>query len=631
MAPLKAAMIPVIMARYRTYHVDHVSQYMIEADGCLEADGGLDAGGSLGDDGRDAGRHDCRVTAARRPRSLAPDLLIRSRSSRVRVRRARTVLLAIMLGLLSIVAGPAAPASAHAALVGTSPAADSVVQQAPTQVVLTFTEVVNPVAGKVRVIAPDGTRIDRDDARSSGLQLIIPLEPVDAVGTYLVTYRVISADSHPIGGAFAFSYKSPSPGGPPSAAGGGAEASTAILAALPVVRWIGYVGLLLLVGAVLVLALLWPQRLSRSGPIRVIWLGAGMVALATVLELVLQVPYVAGGGLGNITGSDVREVLASQYGAAHLIRLGVLGAALVLVRPIVQAKGWGADRVLLAVLGTIGVATWSVSGHPSASPVPTVTVVSDMIHIASMSVWLGGLVMLAVFLLPRANATELGAIVPVWSRWATYAVGALVLTGTAQALIEIGTPSALFSTTYGLLIVAKVAVVAVVLLVAALSHRMVGAVADEADHSARRLRRIVIIEAAVAAAILGITSVLVQITPARTSAGAANYATVQTAVMQHSRFTLTVDLTPATVGANQVHMYAATPDGQPATILQWTVKASLLERGIEPIEATVLKISPEHATGQVVLPAAGTWKFTFELLITEDTNGIVTADFIVKN
>ena len=145
--------------------------------------------------------------------------------------------------------------------------------------------------------------------------------------------------------------------------------------------------------------------------------------------------------------------------------------------------------------------------------------------------------MLVVFLLPRANATELGAIVPVWSRWATYAVGALVLTGTAQALIEIGTPTALFTTTYGWLIVVKVAIVAVVLLVAAFSHRMVGAVADEADGSARRLRRVVIIEAAIAAVILGVTSVLVQVTPARTSSGAANYATVQTAVMQNPRFT----------------------------------------------------------------------------------------------
>jgi copper transport protein len=541
------------------------------------------------------------------------------------------VLIAVMLGLVGVVVGPAAPASAHAALVGSSPAADSIVQEAPTQVVLTFTETVNPVQGKIRVIAPDGTRIDRNEARSSGLQLIIPIQPSEKVGTYLVTFRVISADSHPIGSAFSYSYKQVSPGGPPSANGTDAQASPFVLAAMPVARWTGYLGLLLLVGSVLVLALLWPQRLSRGEPTRVIWIGAGLVALGTILELALQVPYVAGGGLSNVTGDEVREVLASQYGAAHLVRLGALAAALVLVRPIVQGKGWGADRVLLAVLGTIGVATWSVSGHPSASPLPTLTVVSDMIHIASMSVWLGGLIMLAVFLLPRANATELGAIVPVWSRWATYAVGALVLTGVAQALIEVNPLSALFNTAYGWVVVAKVAVVGLVLLVAAVSHRMVGAVADKADGSPRRLRRSVIAEAGLAVVILGVTSVLVQLTPARTSAETAgSYSTVETEIMRHERFILTADLTPATVGLNQLHLYATTPDGQPATILKWTVKASLPDQGIEPIEASVLKISPDHATAQVGLPTGGSWKFTFELLLTADTNGIVTTNFTVK-
>lgn len=568
-------------------------------------------------------RHDCRVTD-RRPRHPS--------GPAARILRPRTTLMAIVLGLLGVVVGPAAPASAHAAFVGSSPAADSVLQEPPTQVVLTFTEVVNPIAGKVRVIAPDGTRIDRDDARSSGLQLIIPLQPVEAVGTYLVTFRVISADSHPVGGSFPFSYKQKSPGGPPSAAGAGAEASPIVLSALPLVRWIGYVGLLLLIGAVLVLSLFWPERLSRAGPTRVIWLGAGLVGVATILELVLQVPYVAGGGLGNVTGADVREVLASQYGAAHLVRLGVLGASLILLRPIIQGKGWGADRVLLAVLGTIGVATWSISGHPSASPIPTVSVVADMIHLASMSVWVGGLVLLAVFLLPRASAAELGAIIPVWSRWAAYAVGALVLTGIAQALIEIGTLNALFTTTYGWMLVAKVALVGVVLLISAFSHRLVDAIAARTDGTAGRLRRIVIMEAAGAAVVLGVTSVLVQVTPARTASDtAANLATVQTAVMQHQRFILTVDLTPATKGNNQVHMYATTPDGQPATILEWTVRASLPDQGIEPISAAVLIISPDHATAQIGLPTAGTWRFTFELLLTQDTNGIVTTDFTVRN
>jgi copper transport protein len=384
------------------------------------------------------------------------------------------VLIGLLIGLIGGLAGPATPASAHAALVSTSPQANTIIAAAPMQVVLTFSEAVNPVEGKLKVIAPDGSRADRGEVKTSGGDVIIPLLPsASARGTYLVTYRVISADSHPIGGAFSYSVIERSANGAPTDAGANVQASRFVLAALPVARWTGYIGLLLLVGSVLMLALLWPSRLDRADPTRVIWIGAGLIALATVLELALQVPYVAGGGLGDVRGSDLREVLASQYGAAHLVRLGVLGAALVLVRPVAKGRGWGADRVLLAVLGTIGVATWSISGHPSASPVPMVTVVSDMLHISSMALWVGGLAMLILFLLPRANGVELGAIVPVWSRWATYAVSVLVLTGSAQALIEVGSVKALFSTTYGWMVVAKVALVGLVLGVASLSRRMV--------------------------------------------------------------------------------------------------------------------------------------------------------------
>jgi copper transport protein len=537
---------------------------------------------------------------------------------------------AVLLGLLAVLAGPAAPASAHAALAESSPAPDSLLQEAPTQVVLTFTETVNPVAGKIRVIAPDGSRVDRDEVRVSGQQVIIPLQSVTAAGTYLVSYRVVSADSHPVGGAFSFSYKEVSPGGPPSGEIA-PQASGFVLTALPIARWLGYLGLLLLVGSVLVLTLLWPRRLSRERAVRVVWLGAGLVALATVLELALDIPYVAGGGLGDITGSDVREVLSSQYGAAHLVRLGVLVAALVLLRPVLAGRGWGGDKVLLAVLGVIGVATWSISGHPSASPVPTVTVAADMIHLAAMSVWLGGLVMLAAFLLRQANATELGAIVPVWSRWAGWAVSALLITGVAQALIEVGSFSALVDTSYGALVLTKVGLAAVVLGVAAVSRRLVAVIADGAEGSAARLRMLVVIETAIAVVVLGVTSVLVQLTPARSQTPTSTQPALQTAVLTSDRFVLTVDLTPATVGQNELHMYAATPDGRPLTVVEWTVKASNEAAGIEALDAAVVRFSPDHAAGQVGLPAAGTWRFVFTLRLDETTNGIVATDFTVRS
>jgi len=537
-------------------------------------------------------------------------------------------LLAMLIGALVGGFGLATPASAHAILVSSTPAQGTIVLTAPTQVVLTFTEGVTLVTGQVRVVAPDNTRADAGSPTTSGDKVIIPMKPGGKHGTYLVSFRVISADSHPVGGAFTYSVVSTST--PPAQDSTSITTSPTVSALFPIVRWVGYVGLVLMVGATLVLALLWPQRLSNAGPARAIWVGAGLIAVATVGEIAVQVPNVAG-GFGAAGVADLREVLSSEYGAAHLIRLGVLAASLFLLRPIIKGKGWGADRVLLAVLGAIGIATWSVSGHPYASPEPTITVVADMIHIASMSVWLGGLLMLAVFLLPRANATELGAIVPVWSRWAAYAVGALLVTGVVQALIEISSVPDLFTTSYGQLVLVKIALLGGVLLIASFSRRLVGPIVEKSDGAARKLRSLVAAESVGAVVIIAVASILVQTTPARSVANSAAIPTVQSAVLAapSKLFTLTVDDTPAQVGANEVHMYVTTPDGQPASVKEWTVSASLPSQGIEPISIPVLALTPDHGIGQVMLPAAGVWTFKFTLRTTDIDEDTVITNFTV--
>jgi copper transport protein len=543
-------------------------------------------------------------------------------------RRRWAALLAVLIGVLVGGFGLATPASAHAILVSSTPSQGTIVLNPPTEVVLTFTEGVTLVTGQVRVVAPDNTRADTGSPSTSDDKVIIPMKPGGKHGTYLVSFRVISADSHPVAGAFTYSVVSTST--PPVQDTTSVTTSPVVSALFPIVRGIGYVGLVLMVGATLVLALLWPQRLSNAGPVRAIWVGAALIAVTTVGELAVQIPNVAG-GFGEAGAADVRQVLSSQYGAAHLIRLGVLAASLFLLRPIIKGKGWGADRVLLAVLGAIGIATWSVSGHPYASSIPTVTVVSDMIHIASMSVWLGGLLMLAVFLLPRANVTELGAIVPVWSRWAAYAVGALLITGVVQALVEIDSVPDLFTTSYGQLVLVKVVLLGGVLLIANFSRRLVGPIVERSGGAAGRLRSLVAAESVGAVVIIAVASVLVQTTPARSVAGSGAAPTVQSAVLAapSKLFTLTVDDTPAKVGANEVHMYVTTPDGQPANVEEWTVSASLPSQGIEPISIAVLALTPDHGIGQVTLPEAGVWTFKFTLRTTDIDEDTVTTNFTV--
>ena len=164
-------------------------------------------------------------------------------------------LLCLTLALLVL---PAAPAQAHAVLVSSSPVPDSVLSAAPSEVVLTFSEPVSRIPDKVRVIAPDGSRADRGEPVFENTLVRIPVDPGAPRGTYLVSYRVISADSHPVAGGYTYSVVVPS--APPVDDGADGRVNPVVDGALSVAKYVGYAGLLLLTGAALVLARLWPGR-----------------------------------------------------------------------------------------------------------------------------------------------------------------------------------------------------------------------------------------------------------------------------------------------------------------------------------------------------------------------------------
>ena len=181
--------------------------------------------------------------------------------------RALLALAGVLLGLLVAVVSPAGPASAHAALLETQPQAGTVLAQSPGEVVLTFSEQVRIVAGRIHVIGPDGKVADAGKPSVTNTKLRIPLKPVSDRGTYLVSYRVISADSHPIAGGFSYSVGAPSSTAPQPGTEG-TRTDPAVSTLLAVVRYLGYAGLVLIVGPGLFLAVLWPRRLGRRGPAR---------------------------------------------------------------------------------------------------------------------------------------------------------------------------------------------------------------------------------------------------------------------------------------------------------------------------------------------------------------------------
>jgi len=541
-------------------------------------------------------------------------------------------LLAAVVAVLAVLL-PASPASAHASLLSTDPAAGAILDEAPSEVTLTFTEPVGTSLGKVTVVDPDGKPVHRGGlVKRTGSEVGVKLKDGLGKGTYLVSYRVISADGHPISGGFTFSVGAPSQQAtavPPSSSGEG-PVDPLVRGLLSVSKYVGYLGVALLGGAVLMLVALWPRRLPVAGPARLAWIGWGLVLGGTLVALVVQAPYSTGGTLADLTWSDVVATASTTVGKAQVARLGLLLAASPLLWRISRAKPLGtAEWGLLGAFGVTILFTYPFAGHAWASPGRVLSIPADAVHVGAMAVWLGGLIVLARYLLPAARSDELAVILPVWSRWATYSVVALAFTGTIQALLEIGTFGALLSSTYGRLVIAKVVGLVAILSVAGLARAWVrqrypvavahafadsdraGPDGEEDDDAVgiRRLRSRILVEVGLAAVVIALATALVQTTPGRTAVATAAPPDLPfTATVQTAELAVQIDVSPAKRGNNSVHLTAFDKQGRSIRVIEWKATVGLAEKGLEDIEIPLLAITENHAIGEVQLPVSGDWR-----------------------
>jgi copper transport protein len=532
------------------------------------------------------------------------------------VTRAVRVLLLLLVALGALLA-PAGPASAHAALLGSTPAPGTVIGASPSEIVVTFSEAVTPVTGRIQVLDPAGKRISGEPA-VAGATLRIPIRrAAQPLGTYLVSYRVISADSHPVGGAITFSVGAPS-AAPPAPADEKTHRSVAV--ATPVTRFLGYAGLTLAAGPALFLAALWPRRRSRVGAARLAYTGIGLVFVATLASLWTQAPASSGSALWDVSGTELSQVLTSSYGLTLIARLAVLAIVAGLLPPLLRGTV-SRPRGLAVLALTLGaLVTWPLTGHAAASPLSPAIVASDVVHMAAMMVWIGGLITLSVFLLRRTDPRVLGVVLPVWSRWAALAVVWLVAGGVVQAVVQVGTIPALWRTSYGQLLLAKVGILAVVLGTAFFARRMVNR-RQVVTSGATRMRRAVGIEVLATTVILGLSAVLVQVNPGR-SAPVDQGAVRDDGVSQTLTcplYTLQFNIFPAQLGDNNtIHAFVYTPAGAPLPADQWTVTSQLLGRDLEPVTEPLLPLQPRHhAAGAITFPYPGTYEVKFTVRIGE--------------
>ena len=233
--------------------------------------------------------------------------------------RKRVFAVLALLGAWAVLAiSGATPALAHATVVGSDPAESSRLQAAPSKVTMIFSEDVTLGAGYLKVVDSKSNIVSEGTAKIDGRNVTVPLKSGLGDGSYIVSYRITSADSHPIGGAYAFVVgNGPLVAATGSVVGGGTNG--VISKTFDVARFVGFLGIVLLGGLAFVV-LCWPAGRTDPRARKLIWYGWWATAAGAVLGLILQGPYAAGTGVLDLLNSSLLKTTLGDHVRADAVR-----------------------------------------------------------------------------------------------------------------------------------------------------------------------------------------------------------------------------------------------------------------------------------------------------------------------
>jgi copper transport protein len=546
---------------------------------------------------------------------------------------------ALLTALLALVV-TAPAASAHAALLSTTPANNEIAEQAPREVTLTFGEAVGTGLGSSRVLSAAGDRVDTGQlSRSSDDRVVhIPLRGDLTDGSYVVLWRVVSADSHPVSGTFVFSIGKPSK---LTGYGGRIAPPRSPSLLLGTTRGLGFAALMLLLGGSLFCLLLWPVGIRTRAVRRLLTIATAVELLAAVAAVYLQGPYAAGLGAEHALDRGLlAAVLKTQYGEATATRAWICAVALGVCVLMGRLPGRVAAGALV-LLGTGAAATWSAAGHAGTGDLQPWTFGLDLLHLLTVSAWVGGLVVLGLGLRGRWTDAETARRLPRWSTLATVAVVGLVASGVFASWREVRSVDALISTAYGGLLVAKTTLVVFMLMLGAIgrayvrrhyampvAHAATDAAATERpqppEGEAAQLRRTTRVETITAAIVLAITAVLVQTPPA-----ASAYAPPYSGTSSAGPYKVQVDVYPAHKGLNGLHLYTLGPTGR-------TVDVAEVSGTLTRIDGDTITVAPKHRSLghyedlHVIVPSTGTYTLTLQVRVNDVDSYATTQKIVVR-
>ena len=489
--------------------------------------------------------------------------------------------------------------SAHASLVSAQPGDGSILVQAPKTVQLRFNEAVTPSV--IQLIDADGRTRGDAIVRAVDETITITLPENLPRGTQVVSYRVISADGHPVGGSLVFSIGAVT-GTAAMQTDAGAVAGLIWLARIGV-----YLGLFAGVGGAFFTA--WIAQARAGSNLIVTALITGLFGAAASLGLqgldVLNLPLE-----DVVTSAPWKAAFATSLFQSLVWAVAAMGAGLV-----AQASALGSLGRTLSAFAMAGVGlSLAASGHASTAPPQWLTRPTVFLHGIGVAYWAGALVPLLA--MARQPTARLLVVLNRFSRLAVPVVGVLVLTGLVLAIVQLESFRALIATRYGIILSVKLALVVGLLGLAALNRFRFTPMLALDPLNTRPLIRSILAECAVVVVILAVVAGWRFTPPPRALAAAAR---PPLAIHIHTDAAMfQVLMSPGAVGADSFVLQLMNGDGSLLGAKEAMLTLSLPERGIEPLErpATLGADGYWHVR-DVPIPYPGRWHVRIDALVSD--------------
>jgi len=526
----------------------------------------------------------------------------------------------------------------HAVLLRTSPVASKILSQAPTEVRLTYSEPTEPRFAIVSVTDAAGHLVTRGSpvrAPDEANTVSVPLQPLPQ-GWYLVYWRVISADGHPVRGAFTFAV-GPSAGPAPQFVIPSIS-ETAATPRLVITRWIVFLSVMAAIG-------LFVLRILIARPLVRLWWVSAAFFVAAGIALVAAPIYVAL-ATAQFTlrsvfdlGDIVPLMRASAFGRGFLdlwlcvALLAFAGAvAMWLDRPERPRRTLAA---LLAVAGALAAATaalltLSVSGHAGQTSPRGLAIPVDWLHFAAGSIWIGGLIGLLVLAASLPTARRVAGLivaVPRFSNVAFISVMALLGSGIGNALFHLPTLGSLWDTSYGKLVLLKIAILLSAMLVASVNllrnkPRLAAAERrpDLATGAGSLLRRLVGVEVVLVAGAIFAAALVTSLAPPSKALGEIGSVQARVGpgpasrVLDENGYRLEFRIAPNRAAVPNRFSVRITKDGAPLTGATITTTLAMLDMEMGEQGYRFEETSPGvYSRTAPALVMVGHWGLTFEI------------------